>query len=78
LIKFISRYGNKKLERARDLFEQAIDGCPAKYAKHLYLLYAKLEEDYGLARRAMSVYDRATKAVLPEEQYDVRYHVTVM
>ena len=36
-----------------------------------YLLYAKLEEDYGLARHAMSVYERATKAVLPEEQFDV-------
>ena len=34
----------------------------------LYLLYAKLEEDYGLARHAMAVYDRATTAVLPEEQ----------
>ena len=42
----------------------------------LYLLYAKLEEDYGLTRRAMSVYERATEAVLPEEQYDV-CHVTI-
>ena len=25
--------GGKKLERARDLFEQALDGCPAKCAK---------------------------------------------
>ena len=35
------------------------------------MLYAKLEEDHGLARHAMSVYDRATVAVLPEEQYEV-------
>ena len=42
----------------------------------LYLLYVKLEEDYGLTRRAMSVYERATEAVLPEEQYDV-CHVTI-
>lgn len=33
LTKFIDRYGGKKLERARDLFEQALDKCPAKYAK---------------------------------------------
>lgn len=33
LTKFISRYGGRKLERARDLFEQALDGCPPKYAK---------------------------------------------
>ena len=37
----------------------------------IYLLYAKLEENYGLARHAMAVYDRATKGVLPEEQYEV-------
>ena len=37
----------------------------------LYLLYAKLEEDYGLARHAMAVYDRATKAVSREEQFDM-------
>jgi len=37
----------------------------------LYLLYAKLEEEYGLARHAMSVYERATNAVLLEERFDV-------
>lgn len=38
----------------------------------VYLLYAKLEEEHGLARHAMAVYDRATRAVLPEEQYEVK------
>uniref|UniRef100_H2YVK1 Suppressor of forked domain-containing protein n=1 Tax=Ciona savignyi TaxID=51511 RepID=H2YVK1_CIOSA len=71
LSKFINRYGGKKLERTRDLFEQALDGCPAKYAKHLYLLYAKLEEDYGLSRHAMAVYERATSAVLPEQKHEL-------
>lgn len=33
----------------------------------LYLQYAKLEEDYGLAKRAMKVYEEATKKV-PEAQ----------
>uniref|UniRef100_A0A8C1RN22 Pre-mRNA-splicing factor SYF1 n=1 Tax=Cyprinus carpio TaxID=7962 RepID=A0A8C1RN22_CYPCA len=71
LTKFIDRYGGKKLERARDLFEQALDRCPAKYAKTIYLLYAKLEEEYGLARHAMAVYERATAAVEPEEQHQM-------
>ncbi|XP_064649238.1 pre-mRNA-splicing factor SYF1-like [Lineus longissimus] len=71
LTKFIERYEGKKLERARDLFEQCLEGCPAKFAKTLYLLYAKLEEDHGLARHAMAVYDRATRGVLPEEQYEM-------
>ncbi|CAG0878572.1 unnamed protein product [Darwinula stevensoni] len=71
LTKFLKRYGGSKLERARDLFEQCLDGCPQKYAKSIFLLYAKLEEDHGLARHAMAVYDRATKAVLPEEQFEM-------
>ena len=37
----------------------------------LYLLYAKLEEEHGLARHAMAVYDRATRAVPPGEQLDM-------
>ncbi|XP_033253065.1 pre-mRNA-splicing factor syf1 homolog [Drosophila miranda] len=54
LSKFLARYGGTKLERARDLFEQCLDQCPAEHAKYFYLLYAKLEEEHGLARRAMS------------------------
>ncbi|CAH2275284.1 pre-mRNA-splicing factor SYF1 [Pelobates cultripes] len=71
LSKFIARYGGKKLERARDLFEQALDGCPRKFAKNIFLLYAKLEEEHGLARHAMALYERATQAVEPVEQYEM-------
>ncbi|XP_074995629.1 pre-mRNA-splicing factor SYF1-like [Calonectris borealis] len=71
LSKFVTRYGGRKLERARDLFEQALDGCPPKYAKTIYLLYAKLEEEFGLARHAMGVYERATRAVLPAQQHEM-------
>jgi hypothetical protein len=35
--------------------------APADAVKHLYLQYAKLEEDYGLPKRAMMIYDKATK-----------------
>jgi pre-mRNA-splicing factor SYF1 len=71
LSKFTKRYGGKKLERARDLFEQALDGCPTKFAKSLFLLYAKLEEEHGLARHAMSVYNRATTTVPADEQFEM-------
>ncbi|KOC67194.1 Pre-mRNA-splicing factor SYF1 [Habropoda laboriosa] len=71
LTKFLKRYGGTKLERTRDLFEQCLEHCPPKYAKALYLLYAKLEEEHGLARHAMSVYERATSAVLPEERFEM-------
>ncbi|XP_015589714.1 pre-mRNA-splicing factor SYF1 [Cephus cinctus] len=71
LTKFLKRYGGTKVERTRDLFEQCLEYCPPKYAKALYLLYAKLEEDHGLARHAMSVYERATSAVLPEQRFEM-------
>ena len=59
------------MERTRDLFEQALDGCPAKYCKALYLMYGKLEEEYGLGKRAMKVYERATEAVSDEDKFEV-------
>ncbi|XP_065829864.1 pre-mRNA-splicing factor SYF1-like [Oscarella lobularis] len=71
LTKFIKRYGGQKLERIRDLFEQCLSNCPPKFAKALYLLYASVEEEHGLARHAMAVYERATKAVLPQEQFEM-------
>jgi len=71
LTKFVGRYGGDKLERARDLFEQALEKCPEDYAKSIYLLYAKLEEDYGLKRHAMNVYNRATQAVKKVEQAEM-------
>jgi len=71
LEKFTKRYGGAKLERARDLFEQVLEKCPAENAKVFYLMYARLEEDYGLARHAMHVYDRASKAVPANQKFDI-------
>lgn len=69
LSEFLERYGGKKLERTRDLFEQCLETCPAKFAKSIYLLYAKLEEEHGLGRHAMAVYDRAIQAVDATERF---------
>lgn len=71
LTKFLKRYGGTKLERARDLFEQCLEHCPPEFAKSIFLLYAKLEEEHGLARHAMAVYERATTAVLPEQMFEM-------
>ncbi|KAL8272800.1 hypothetical protein Esti_003274 [Eimeria stiedai] len=71
LTKFVSRYRSSKLERARELFQQATSDVPPKYAKNIFLLYAKLEETYGLAKHALAIYSAATKAVAPEEQLDM-------
>lgn len=71
LTKFLDRYKGSKLERARDLFEQCLTACPAKYSKCFYLLWAKLEEEHGLAKHAMAVYDRATTAVQREDMFEM-------
>ena len=74
LCKFTKRYlpfGGKYIERARELFEQALEGCPPKFAKSIFLMYASLEEEHGLARNAMGVYDRATAAVMPEDKLEI-------
>lgn len=34
-------------------------------------MYAKLEEEYGLAKRAMSIYERATQVVNDEDKFEV-------
>ncbi|KAJ1979520.1 pre-mRNA-splicing factor syf1 [Dimargaris xerosporica] len=73
---FMQRYGGTKLERARDLFEQSLAHCPAEYAKPLYLLYGRLEEEHGSARQAMRVYDRATRAVADNDRLEMfRFYI---
>lgn len=71
LTKFMDRYKSDRIERARDLFEEALKKVPQEFSKGMYLLYAKLEEEYGLAKHAMSIYDRAIRAVKPEERYEM-------
>eukprot|EP00271_Cylindrocystis_brebissonii_P006272 TRINITY_DN18983_c0_g1_i1.p1 TRINITY_DN18983_c0_g1~~TRINITY_DN18983_c0_g1_i1.p1 ORF type:complete len:1191 (+),score=302.06 TRINITY_DN18983_c0_g1_i1:168-3740(+) len=71
LTKFVKHYGGRKLERARDLFEEALEKAPADECRALYLQYAKLEEEFGLARHAMALYERATKAVPDAEKMGV-------
>ena len=68
---------NVGIERLRDLFEQAINGCPPRFAKVLYLLYGSLEEERGLVRSSMRIYDRATSAVADEDRLEMfNYYIT--
>ena len=65
------------IERLRDLFEQAVEGCPPKFAKALFLMYGSLEEDRGLARHAMRIYERATRAVSDEDRFEIfNFYIT--
>ncbi len=67
------RYGGRKIERTRDLFEQATAAAPAEHARKLYLLYAKFEEAHGLGRSVTKVYERAVKAVPEKERLDMYF-----
>lgn len=65
------------MERLRDLFEQALEGCPPSFAKPLYLMYGALEEERGLARHAMRIYERATRAVSEEDRMEMfNFYIT--
>lgn len=72
LSKFLKRYGGKKLERARDLFDQALRDCPPKFAKPIFLMYAiDLEEEHGLLRNTMNILDRACHHVDPSDKMEM-------
>lgn len=71
LTKFLRRYKGSKLERVRDLFEQCLESCPVNYCKQFFLLYAKCEEDYGMPKHAMTLYERAAQKVPKEEKGEV-------
>ncbi|KAJ2558904.1 pre-mRNA-splicing factor syf1 [Coemansia sp. RSA 1933] len=72
LRRFVDRYGASKLERTRDLFEQALDRCPDRYAKPIFLAYGQMEEKHGgLARRALRIYERATKGVARDQRLEM-------
>lgn len=45
--------------------------CPPEQAKPIYLEYAALEEQHGLARHAMEVYERAIPAVPKDQRLSV-------
>jgi len=78
LHRFMERYGDakggqRKLERIRDLFEECLKSMPADCVetKKIYLMYAKYEEEKGLARRAMTIYQRACEAAPMADRYEL-------
>ena len=46
-------------------------GCPPAQALPLFLDYAQLEEQYGLAKHAMEVYERAVRGVPKQQRLQV-------
>lgn len=80
LTKFVNRFGSRKLERARDLFEEAIVSASTRKGGHeyahpqlrlLYIMYSQMEEKHSNARHALRVLSRTVKAVQEEERADM-------
>ena len=44
---------------------------PKEFAKKIILLYAKLEEDHGLVKRAMEIYSASIEKVKEAEQIEM-------
>ena len=42
-----------------------------EFARKIILLYAKLEEDHGLVKRAMEIYQKSIEKVKKEEQLEM-------
>lgn len=64
LAAFTQRYEGTKLERLRDLYEQVLRQeslVEGEDVVEFFVLYAKMEEQYGLARHVTAVYDRAVR-----------------
>ncbi|CAI5710291.1 unnamed protein product [Hyaloperonospora brassicae] len=68
LTKFVERYAGAKIERARDLYEQAISAAPAKSAYRFYDKFADFEEKFGMLRNVMTIYERASDAVPDDDK----------
>ena len=45
------------MARTRELYDRCLLECPPEHADNIYLTYAKWEEQYGLTKRALSVYE---------------------
>lgn len=72
LPKYVSFYAPKgALERIRDLFEQALRGCPPDLCRAIYIQYAQVEEKFGSARNALRIIQRAAHCVAGEHRVDL-------
>ena len=60
---FVLKFGKTKLERARDLFEQVLLVCPKDKIRVFYMMYAQLEERFGLGNHIIEIFEKAIRDV---------------
>ncbi|KAG7350343.1 tetratricopeptide repeat protein [Nitzschia inconspicua] len=66
---FLKRYGGTKVERTRDLFQRCLEACPPEDSTEFFLMNGKFEEEHGLVKRALGVYQQMCQKVPAEEKY---------
>lgn len=68
-VEFFAPQGS--IERVRDLFEQALKGCPSDRSRSIYILYAEVEETAGSARNALRIIQRAAHSTVAEQRLEL-------
>eukprot|EP00980_Cylindrotheca_fusiformis_P012571 scaffold3084_cov144-Cylindrotheca_fusiformis.AAC.19 len=66
---FTKRYGGEKLERTRDLYHRCLEACPPEECSEFFLMNGEFEEEHGLTKRALGVYNQMCKKVPASEKY---------
>ena len=74
---FQNRYGGAKISRMRELFDRCLEACPAETAAEFYLLNGAFEEEHGLTKRALGVYERMCTVVQSDEKF-IAYKIYIM
>jgi len=69
LTDFLERYQGSKTPRVRELFDRCLAECPSENASEFFLLYGEYEENHGLTKRALGVYERMCNTVPASEKY---------
>jgi pre-mRNA-splicing factor SYF1 len=67
---FQSRYGGSKVGRMRELFDRCLESCPAECSAEFFILNGAFEEEYGLTKRALGVYERLCTFVPPDDKFE--------
>ena len=67
---FEKRFAGTKTHRMRELFDRCLETCPADDASGIFIAYGKFEEQFGLTKRALGVYERMCTIVPSDEKYN--------
>jgi pre-mRNA-splicing factor SYF1 len=77
---FTDRYNGTKVERTRDLYQRCLETCPPEESAEFFMSSGDFEEEYGLTKRALSVYRAMCHKVPASEKlvaYELFIHKTI-